>query len=179
MGRPAQSDDTRRPPRGAEEESHRLQAAALWRRWRERRRRVEPANGRTPSEAPLPPEALRHYRHFAWVVHEQRIAVMILGSLLAGSLFVWSLAWRLRDKPPVVVRAGPSLKEAAEAYYGSSEFSYDQMAFFLHGCLPLLHATGTPGTPCCPWPRAWWPRISTARRSGGWTRRARRSSPTG
>ena len=65
--------------------------------------------------------------------------------LLAACALVWSLAWHLRQKPPVVVRAAPSLKEAAAAYYGAPEISYDQMAFFLHGCLPLLYAADDHG----------------------------------
>jgi hypothetical protein len=45
----------------------------------------------------------------------------------------------------VVVRSAPSLKETALAYYGVPEISYDQMAFFLHGCLPLLYAADDAG----------------------------------
>ncbi len=94
---------------------------------------------------PLPPVAWRHYRHFAWVIHEQRLLVLVLGFLLAACALVWSLAWHLQRKPAVVVRAAPSLKEAAAAYYGIPEISYDQMAFFLHGCLPLLYAADDGG----------------------------------
>jgi hypothetical protein len=98
-----------------------------------------------PAEITLPPAAWRHYRHFAWVIHEQRLLVLVLGFLLTACGLVWSLAWRLQHKPAVVVRAAPSLKEAAAAFYGIPEISYDQMAFFLHGCLPLLYATDDGG----------------------------------
>ena len=98
-----------------------------------------------PAEITLPPAAWRHYRHFAWVIHEQRLLVLVLGLLLAACGLVWSLAWRLQHKPAVVVRAAPSLKEAAADFYGIPEISYDQMAFFLHGCLPLLYATDDGG----------------------------------
>jgi len=129
------------------EDSHRLQAAALWRRWQARRRRAEPAPaaGQVPAEVALPPEAWRHYRHFSWVIYEQRLVFLVLTFLLMSSALVWSLAWHLQRKPPVVVRAAPSLKEAAAAYYGTPEISYDQMVFFLHGCLPLLYAADDQG----------------------------------
>jgi hypothetical protein len=91
-------------------------------------------------EFALPQAAWRHYRHFSWVIYEQRLLVLVLGFLLAACGLVWTLAWNLQHKPAVVVRATPSLKEAAAAYYGVPEISYDQMAFFLHGCLPLLYA---------------------------------------
>jgi len=94
-----------------------------------------------PAEISLPPEVRRHYWHFAWVIHEQRLMVAMLGVLLAVCGLVWSLSWHLAHKPAVVVRAPPSLKEAAAAFYGAPEISYDQMVFFLHGCLPLLYAT--------------------------------------
>jgi len=96
-------------------------------------------------EIPLPPAAWRHYRHFSWVIHEQRLLALVLGFLLAACGLVWSLAWHLQRKPPVVVRSAPSLKEVAAAYYGVPEISYDQMAFFLHGCLPLLYAADDGG----------------------------------
>jgi hypothetical protein len=98
-----------------------------------------------PADLTLPPAAWRHYRHFSWVIHEQRLMVLVLGFLLAACGLVWSLVWQLRHKPAVVVRAAPSLKEAAAAYSGVPEISYDQLAFFLHGCLPLLYATDEGG----------------------------------
>jgi hypothetical protein len=88
----------------------------------------------------LPPTVWHHYRHFAWVIYEQRLLVLVLGFLLAACGLVWALALSLQSKPPVVVRAPPSLKEAAAEYSGRPEVSYDQTAFFLHGCLPLLYA---------------------------------------
>jgi hypothetical protein len=93
-----------------------------------------------PPEAALPPIVWNHYRHFAWVVYEQRLLVLVLGFLLAACGLVWCLALGLQRKPAVVVRAAPSLKEAAAEHAGGPEISYDQMAFFLHGCLPLLYA---------------------------------------
>lgn len=126
-----------------------LQAAAFWRRWCSRRRAgpaAAPPAG-VPPEAPLPPAVRRHYRHFAWVVHEQRIALLLLGAAAGTCAMVWTMAWHLRRKPAVVVRAGPSLKAAAEAYSGPPEISFDQLAFFLQGCLPLLHATDEAGHP--------------------------------
>jgi hypothetical protein len=98
-----------------------------------------------PDEISLPPVAWRHYRHFSWVMHEQRLLGLVFGFLLAACGLVWSLAWHLQRKPAVVIRAAPSLKEAAAAFYGVPEISYDQMAFFLHGCLPLLYATDDGG----------------------------------
>jgi hypothetical protein len=98
-----------------------------------------------PAEIPLPPGAWRHYRHFSWVIYEQRLLALVCGFLLGACGLVWSLAWHLQRKPAVVVRAAPSLKEAAAAFYGVPEISYDQMAFFLHGCLPLLYATDDGG----------------------------------
>ena len=44
----------------------------------------------------------------------------------------------------------PSLKEAAARFYGFPEVSYDQLAFFLHGCLPLLYAADDSGHPLLP-----------------------------
>jgi hypothetical protein len=129
-----------------------LQAAAFWQRWRAGRRGGSPAapDPGIPREAPLPPEAGRHYRHFAWVIHEQRVMVLILGFSLGACALVWSMAWHLRRKPAVVVRAGPSLRAAAEGFNALPEISYDQLAFFLQGCLPLLHATGEAGHPLLP-----------------------------
>jgi len=133
------------------DDSHRQQAAAFWRRWRNRRRPpAPPAGARPPEAAPLPSEVWRHYRAFAWVIYEQRLLLLVLGFLLGGCLLVWSLAWHLRQKPPVVVRARPSLKEAATAFYGRPEITYDQMAFFLQGCLPLLVAADGSSHPLLP-----------------------------
>ncbi len=133
-------------------DSHRLQASSFWRRWRARIRppAAAPAEAAVPAQIGLPPEAWRHYRHFAWVIHEQRIVLLILGGLLAGCALVWSLAWHLQSKPVVVIRAGPSLREAAVHFYGFPEVSYDQLAFFLHGCLPLLYAADDSGHPLLP-----------------------------
>jgi hypothetical protein len=129
--------------------SHRLQAAAFWKRWKSRPRReaAKPARDAVPDEIPLPAEAWRHYRHFSWVIYEQRLFLLALGALLASGLAVWTVALRLKDKQPVVVRAASSLKQAAAAYYGDREVSYDQLAFFLNGCLPLLYATDDTGHP--------------------------------
>jgi hypothetical protein len=126
---------------------HRRQAAALWRRWRTRPRTPAGPSGaaRVPAEVPLPAVAWRHYRRFSWVIHEQRLLLLVLGFLLAGCALVWEVAWRLERKPPIVVRAAPSLKETALAFYGVPEISYDQIAFFLHGCLPLLYGTDDAG----------------------------------
>ncbi len=71
--------------------------------------------------------------------------LLILGFLLVVCASVWSLALHLQRKPPVVVRAALSLKEAAASFYGAPEVSYDQVAFFLHGCLPLLYAADDGG----------------------------------
>jgi hypothetical protein len=142
------SSDAEISPGGAEPDaSHRLQAAALWRRWIARRRRpaaAQAADG-VPKQVPLPLATWRHYRHFSWVIYEQRLMLLILGFLLIACGLIWSMALRLQGKPPVVVRAAPSLKEAAAAYYGVPEVSYDQVAFFLQGCLPLLYATDDGG----------------------------------
>lgn len=137
MGSPAIAGSV--PPDCRVDQSHRLQAAAIWRRWRTLGRRAPPAAA-VPAKAGLPPQLWRHYRHFAWVIHEQRLFVLVLGFLMGGVALVWSTAWHLSRKPPVVVRAGPSLREEAAAFYGAPEISYDQLAFFLQGCLPLLYA---------------------------------------
>ena len=71
--------------------------------------------------------------------------MLILGFAAAACALVWSVALNLQRKPAVVVRAAPSLKESAAAYYGAPEVSYDQVAFFLHGCIPLLYATDDDG----------------------------------
>ena len=139
-------------PALAIDDSHRLQAAALLDGWR--RRRPRPAAPgvaeRIPAAAPQPPELWRHYRQFAWVVFEQRLILLIFAVLLAAAALVGSLAWHLQTKPPLVVRAAPSLKEEAAAFYGAPELSYDQLAFFLHGCLPLLYAADDSGHPLLP-----------------------------
>jgi len=131
------------------DDTHRLQAAALWRRWRERRRvsAPQPAASLVPASVPLPAAAWRHYRHFSWVIYEQRLLLLVLGFLLVACGLVWTLSARLERKPPIVVRAAPSLKEAAAAYYGAPEVSYDQAAFFLQGCLPLLYGADADGHP--------------------------------
>ena len=95
----------------------------------------------------MPPEAWTHYRRFSWVVHEQRLLVLVLGVFLAACIGIWALALNLGRKPAVVVRAGPSLKEAAVAFYGAPDVSYDAVAFFLHGCLPLLYSIDDSGHP--------------------------------
>lgn len=99
----------------------------------------------SPADPDLPTEVRSHYRHFAWVVHEQRLLMLVLAFLAAACGMVWILAWRLARKAPAVVRAPASLKEAAAAFYGVPEVAYDQMAFFLHGCLPLLYAADENG----------------------------------
>jgi len=136
----------------AVDRSHQLQAAALWQSWRERRRPPVPPDAAVlvPATA-LPPEELRrHDRHFAWVVCEQRLLLLLLAFLFAAVALVGSLAWHLQAKPPLVIRAGPSLKEAAAEFYGDREVSYDQLAFFLHGSLPLLFAADEDGHPLLP-----------------------------
>jgi hypothetical protein len=134
------------------DDSHRLQAASLWRRWRERRlrRALDVAAPPIPASVPLPEPLWVHYRQFAWVVCEQRLAFLILAFLFAAVTLVASVAWHLQAKPPLVVRALPSLKEEAAAFYGDGELSYDQLAFFLHGCLPLLFAEDEDGHPLLP-----------------------------
>src|ERR1019366_2868056 len=103
-----------------------------------------------PETVPLPPDAWRHYRHFSWVVHEQRIILLVLAFFLAAGLWIWCLALNLRHRPPEIVPAGPSLKEAAAAFYGAPEISYDSLALFLQGSLPLLYATDEAGHPLLP-----------------------------
>jgi hypothetical protein len=127
--------------------AHVRQAAAWWQRWKTRPRRgpAGSASSRIPAEVRLPPVAWRHYRHFSWVIYEQRLLLVVMGFLLAAAGLVWSVAWHLQSKPPLVVRAAPSLKEAAAAFYGVPEISYDQIAFFLQGCLPLLYAADEEG----------------------------------
>jgi hypothetical protein len=134
------------------DDSHRLQAAAIWRRWRTRPEQRNGAADRAaiPGDIPLPAEAWRHYRHFSWVLFEQRLLVLALGSVLAAGSMVWGTAIRLHERPPVVVRAESSLKEAATAYYGTPGVSYNQLAFFLNACLPLLYAIDGAGHPLLP-----------------------------
>ena len=71
--------------------------------------------------------------------------MLVMGFLVAGCALIWSVAWHLQHKPPIVVRAAPSLKETALAYYGVPEISYDQIAFFLNGSLPLLYEADEAG----------------------------------
>jgi hypothetical protein len=103
-----------------------------------------------PRDAAPPAEVLRHYRQFSWVGCEQRLMALLTGAMLASCALVWTAALRLGARPPVVVRAAPSLKEAASAFHGAPEISYDQVAFFLSGCLPLLYAAGEGGHPLLP-----------------------------
>jgi hypothetical protein len=76
---------------------------------------------------------------FSWVVYEQRLLILAVGALFAASSIVWAMALQLRHKDPVVIRAPPSLKEAAVAFYGAPEVDFDQVALFLSSCLPLLY----------------------------------------
>jgi hypothetical protein len=125
------------------DESHRQQAAAFLGRWRARAERPRAAEGTAiPERIELPPRVWRHYRHFAWVSCEQRLFLLMLAALASACGLVWMAAWGLRSKPAAVIRAGPSLKQAAAAFYGAPEISYDQLSFFLHGCLPLLYEAG-------------------------------------
>jgi hypothetical protein len=134
------------------DETHRLQAASFLRRWSSRRRAAGELVGDSglPDRVDMPRDVWTHYRHFSWVIHEQRLVLLALGVFLAGCIGVWALAFNLDRKPPVVVRAGPSLKEAAAAFYGVPEVSYDALAFFLHGCLPLLYSIDDSGHPLLP-----------------------------
>lgn len=121
------------------EESHRLQARSILRRWRARLA-LQRVPAPTVPERPAWPEAAeRHYRQLSWVVHEQRLFALTLAALGSACGLVWMAAWGLRTKPAVVLRAKPTLKEAAAAYYGIPDISYDQVVFFLHACLPLLY----------------------------------------
>jgi hypothetical protein len=88
---------------------------------------------------PLPPAAERHYRAFAFVVHEQRLMALLLAGVAAATGLIWLTAASLKDKPAVVVRAPRSLREAAEQFASGTDISYDQLAFFLNGCVPLLY----------------------------------------
>lgn len=135
---------------GRPDDSHRLQAAAIWRRWRTRPTAVESARPEVPGNVPLPAVAWRHYRHYSWVIYEQRLVLLVLGALLAAGVLVWCMALRLRDREPVVVRSAPSLKEEAAAFYGTPPISYNQLAFFLNACLPLLYAIDGAGHPLLP-----------------------------
>jgi hypothetical protein len=134
------------------DESHFLQARAFLRRWRTRRKPIPAASAAddVPSEVAIPEVVWRHYRHFAWVIHEQRLLMLVLGFLMATDALVWTAAWQLGRRAPLVVRAAPSLKEAAASFYGSTPVSYDQLAFFLQGCLPLLYSIDERGHPLLP-----------------------------
>jgi hypothetical protein len=136
----------------APDESHFLQARAFLARWRARRKRPEAAAPaeRVPKAIEPPPEILQHYRAFAWVIYEQRLAMLCLTGVAALCGLVWIVAIHVKDKPPVVIRSAGSLKEAAAAFYGAPEISYDQLAFFLHGCLPLLYSIDDGGHPLLP-----------------------------
>jgi len=127
-----------------------LQAAAIVRRWLRRAPRPSPPAALVPADAPLPAAAEDHYRSLAWVIHEQRLAALLLAALAAACGMVWLAAIPLAHKPAVVVRSGPSLKEAAAAFYQIPEHSYDQLAFFLHGCVPLLYASQAGQSPLLP-----------------------------
>ena len=130
--------------------SYALQAEALVRRWLGRSERAVPAAPAVPTEAPLPAAVEDRFRSLAWVVHEQRLAGLLLATLAAACGVVWLEAIPLGHKPAVVVRAGPSLKAAAAAFYRVPELSYDQLAFFLHGCVPLLYASQAGQSPLLP-----------------------------
>ncbi len=134
------------------DETHRLQAASFMRRWdlRRRLRRKAADDPGVPRGTDMPREVWTHYRHFSWVIHEQRLILLILGVFLANGIAVWVLAFDLGRKHPAVVRSGPSLKEAAAAFYGFPDISYDAVAFFLNGCLPLLYAIDDSGHPLLP-----------------------------
>lgn len=136
----------------APDESHFLQARAILARWRARRKRPEAAapSEQVPEAIEAPPEILRHYRAFVWVVYEQRLAMLCLAAVGALCGLVWIVAIHVKDKPPVVIRSAGSLKEAAAAFYGAPEISYDQLTFFLHGCLPLLYSIDDGGHPLLP-----------------------------
>lgn len=131
-------------------DSYRLQAAAILDRWRARRRPVPAAPVDVPERAELPPPVAARYRSYAWVIHEQRLFALVLAALAAAAGLVWAAALQLRHKAPLVVRSGPTLKEAAAAYAGSAEISYDQVAFFLHASVPLLYEANESGHPWLP-----------------------------
>ena len=132
------------------ESCSRLQAAALVRRWRLRPPRLRAVLSDVPSEVAWPAAAAEARRSFAWVIHEQRLVGLLLVVLGAATGFVWLAAGSVARKPAVVVRAGPSLKAAAASFYGTAEVSYDQLAFFLHGCVPLLYACQVGRSPLLP-----------------------------
>jgi hypothetical protein len=127
-----------------------LQAAALVRRWLTREPRTSPPGAAIPVTAPLPAVAADRLQSLAWVVHEQRLGAVLIAALAAACGIVWLAAIPLGAKPALVVRAGPSLKEAAAGFYRVPELSYDQLAFFLHGCVPLLYASQAGQSPLLP-----------------------------
>lgn len=111
----------------------------------------------TPPYAPiaeeagsLPAAADRRLRGLARAGREQRLIALLIAALAAAAALVWTAAARLRDKPPLVVRAPASLRERAAEFGGAPEVSYDQIAFFLSGCLPLLYASRAGEHPLLP-----------------------------
>lgn len=94
----------------------------------------------TLAPLPLPSGVEQHYRAFAWVVHEQRLMALLLAGVAAATGWVWLTAATLQSKPPVIVHAPVSLREAAAQFAPAGEISYDQLAFFLNGCVPLFYA---------------------------------------
>jgi hypothetical protein len=89
-------------------------------------------------------------RSWSWVIHEQRLVGLLIAVLAAATGWVWLAVGAVSHKPAVVVRAGPALKAAAAQFYGGGEVSYDQLAFFLHGCVPLLYASQQGQSPLLP-----------------------------
>ncbi len=153
MGAISQTEAAAAPPISVlPDESHFLQARAFLRRWRNRPRTAQPASATDalPAEVSLPSIVWQHYRHFAWVVHEQRLMMLVLALLFATDALVWTAVFQLDRKAPLVVRAAPSLKEAAATFYGATPVSYDQLVFFLQGSLPLLYSLDERGHPLLP-----------------------------
>lgn len=109
---------------------------------------MDPAH--VPDRITLPRAVAHHYRALAWVEHEQRLVVCLLAALFAGCGLIWLQAARLAHKPALLVRAGPSLAEAAARFRRSEDVPYDQLAFFLNGCVPLLYADREGGHPLLP-----------------------------
>jgi hypothetical protein len=132
------------------DQSFALQAAAIVGRWRGRAPRTQLEPTVVPDRAALPALAEDRLRSMAWVVHEQRLAGLLLAALIAATVMVWLAAVDLAHKPALVVRAGPGLKEAAQAFNRRPELAYDQLAFFLHGCVPLLYASQSGRSPLLP-----------------------------